>query len=81
MASTEIIKGYKFDTESEAIDGQNQCNVYYGIPAGPDDETTNWVGYYLAEFNDPQFYYIIYDESLDPVLGNFQEIELVTSNN
>jgi hypothetical protein len=64
------IKGYQYITEQEAINAQGLCNTYYGIPVAPDDITQNWVDYQFAELNTPQFWYIIYDDSLLPVLGN-----------
>jgi hypothetical protein len=63
------ITGYKYDTEQEAIDAREACDAYYGIPVSTDDITQNWVDYQMAEFNDPIFWYIRYDDSLDVVLG------------
>jgi hypothetical protein len=63
------INGYKYTTENQAIAAKLQCNEYYGIPLNPGDVTQNWVDYQFAELNDPQFWYIIYDETLLPVLG------------
>lgn len=72
------IKGYKYNTEDGAINAREACDAYYGIPIAPDDVTQNWVEYLFAEFNTPQFWYIIYDESLLPVLGNPTEFEVIT---
>ena len=74
-----LINGYKFSTEAEADTAQNDCNVYYGIPAEPEDVTQNWTGYWAASLNTPIFWYIIYDESLVPVLGQPEQIEIVTN--
>jgi hypothetical protein len=63
------INGYKYTTENQAIAAKLQCNEYYGIPLNPGDVTQNWVDYQFAELNDPQFWYIVYDETLLPVLG------------
>jgi hypothetical protein len=71
------IKGYKYTTEPESIAAREACNAYYGIPAAPDDVTQNWVDYNFAEFNDPQFWYIIYDVSLLPILGEPTEFEVI----
>jgi len=63
------INGYKYTTENQAIAAKLQCNEYYGIPLNPNDVTQNWVDYQFAELNTPQFWYIVYDETLLPVLG------------
>jgi hypothetical protein len=70
-----FINGYKFTTEQEAINAREACDAYYGIPVAPDDVTQNWVEYSFAELNNPQFWYIIFDESLLPVLG--QPVEFI----
>jgi len=71
------IKGYKYTTETEAITAQKQCDAYYGIPKSPTDVTKHWVDYNYAELDG--FYYITYDESLLPILGEPTEFE-VTQN-
>jgi hypothetical protein len=70
--------GYKYDTEQEAIDAREACDAYYGIPVAPDDITQNWVDYQFAEYNEPQFWYIIYDNSLLPILGEPTEFKITT---
>lgn len=72
------INGYQYITEQEAINAREACDAYYGIPKTPDDVTQNWVDYQFANLNDPQFWYIIYDESLLPVLGDPSDFEVVT---
>jgi hypothetical protein len=72
------IKGYQYITQQEAQNAQALCNSYYGIPVSPEDVTQNWVDYNFADLNDPQFYYIVFDESLLPVLGKPTEFEVVT---
>jgi hypothetical protein len=62
------ITGYKYLTEEQALNAVELCNEYYGIPVSPDDETKNWCEYKYDEYYS--FYYIIYDESLEVVLGN-----------
>ncbi len=74
----QYINGYKYDTEEEAIDAREACDAYYGIPVSPDDITQNWVDYQFAEFDEPQFYYIVYDDSLLPILGEPIEFEVTT---
>jgi hypothetical protein len=72
------INGYQYITEQEAINARELCDAYYGIPVTPDDITQNWVDYQFAELNTPQFWYIVFDESLTPILGTPIEFEVVT---
>jgi hypothetical protein len=70
------INGYQYPTEPEAIAARQQCDAYYGIPKSPDDVTQHWVDYNFAELNEPQFYYITFDESLLPILGEPIQFEI-----
>jgi hypothetical protein len=72
------MQGYKYLTEPEAIAARQQCDAYYGIPKLPDDVTQHWVDYNFAELNTPQFWYIVFDESLTPILGTPIEFQVVT---
>ena len=72
------IKGYQYFSEQEAINARELCDTYYGIPVSPDDVTQNWVDYRFAELNTPQFWYIVYDASLLPVLGTATTFEVVS---
>jgi hypothetical protein len=74
------INGYQYSTEQEAINAREACDAYYGIPVAPDDVTQHWVDYNFAELNDPQFYYITFDESLLPILGEPTEFEVIQPN-
>ena len=74
------INGYQYPTESEAIAARESVDAYYGIPISPDDVTQNWVDYQFAELNEPQFWYIIFDESLTPILGEPTEFEVIQPN-
>ena len=74
----QFTKGYQYITEQEAINARALCNSYYGIPVSADDVTQNWVNYQFAELNTPQFWYIVFDESLLIVLGTPSEFEVVT---
>jgi len=65
--------GYKYNTEQEAITAQKSCNAYYGIPKSETDVTQNWCDYSYSE----NFCYIIYDESLQPILGEPIEFEII----
>jgi len=71
------MQGYTYTTEIEAQEAVTACNSYYGIPVSPDDVTQNWVMYQFAELNTPTFWYIVYDESLLPVLGSPTEFEVI----
>jgi hypothetical protein len=71
-----FIKGYQFYYENTAIEAREKCDAFYGIPVRPDDVTQNWVEYQFAELNTPQFWYIRFDESLLPILGEAFEFEI-----
>jgi hypothetical protein len=73
----QFINGYKYTTEEEAIAAQKQCDTFYGIPKTPTDITQHWISYNFAELNQPQFYYITFDESLLPVLSEPTEFEVI----
>ena len=72
------IKGYQYIIEQEAINARESCDAYYSIPVTPDDITQNWVDYQFAELNTPQFWYIVYDDSLLPILGTPIDLEIIT---
>jgi len=72
-----IITGYKYNTEQEAIDAREVCDTYYGIPVTPDDITQNWIDYEIADLNVPQFWYFIYGQSLEVVLGTPVQFDVV----
>jgi len=63
------INGYKYLTEQEAIDARKQCADYYGLPKTPEDETLYWVDYNEAELDTPIFWYIVFDDSIQIILG------------
>jgi hypothetical protein len=70
------MQGYIFTTENKSIAAQSACDSYYGIPLHPDDVTQHWCGYNFAELNEPQFWYITYDISLVPILGEPIEFDV-----
>jgi hypothetical protein len=74
------MQGYKYTTEQDAINAREACDSYYGIPASPTDITQHWIDYNFAELNEPQFYYITFDESLLPILGEPTEFEVIQPN-
>ncbi len=72
------IKGYKYTPEQEAIDARKQCADYYGLPVSPEDVTQYWVDYETAELDTPIFWYIIFDESIEQILGQPTTFEVTT---
>ena len=75
-----FINGYQYPNEQDAISAREACDAYYGIPVSPDDVTQNWVDYQFANLNNPQFWYIVFDESLTPILGQPTEFEVIQPN-
>jgi hypothetical protein len=73
-----FINGYQYNTKQAAINARESVDLFYRIPVAPDDITQNWVDYQFAELNTPQFWYIVFDESLTPILGTPTEFEVVT---
>ena len=73
----EYTNGYKFTTEQDAINARESVDTYYGIPVSPADVTQNWVNYQVAGLNTPQFWYITFNDSLEVVLGEPIEFEVV----
>jgi hypothetical protein len=63
------ITGYKFQTEQEAIDARKACADYYGLPKSPNDVTQYWVDFSVTQYDEPQFWYIVYDDSILDILG------------
>lgn len=70
-----FINGYQYNTLEASINAVKACNDYYGIPI-EGDTTQNWCMYQIAELNTPIFWYIVFDESLLPILGNPIEFEV-----
>jgi hypothetical protein len=71
------ITGYKYTTEQEAIDARKACADYYGLPVSPEDVTQYWVDYEEASLNTPIFWYIIFDESIEVILGEPTTFEVI----
>jgi len=72
--------GYKYLSEQDAINAREACDNYYGIPVSPEDVTQNWVDYKTASLDNPMFWYIIYDESLQVVLGTAETFEVTLNS-
>ena len=73
-----FINGYKYTNEQEAINARKQCADYYGLPVSPEDVTKYWVDYETAELDSPIFWYIVFDESIEMILGEPTEFEVTT---
>lgn len=74
------VVGYKYLSEQDAINAREACDNYYGIPVSPEDVTQNWVDYKTADLDNPVFWYIIYDESLEVVLGRAETFEVTLNS-
>jgi hypothetical protein len=72
------ITGYKYTNEQEAIDARKACADYYGLPVSPEDVTQYWVDYNEASLDTPIFWYIIFDPSIEMILGEPTEFEVTT---
>lgn len=75
MSQSTIQSGYRYNTEQEAQDAVHALNVYYGIPVSPDAITQRWCDY---GYNN-EYWYIIWDDSLNVVLGEPTEIIVLES--
>lgn len=73
--------GYKYTDEQEAINARESVDDHYGIPVTPQDITQNWVDYQEANLDNPIFWYIRHDESLEIVLGKPITFEIITPTN
>ena len=71
-----LINGYKYTNEQDAINARKQCADYYGLPKAPEDVTQYWVDYETAELDNPIFWYIIFDPSIEMILGEPTEFEV-----
>ena len=69
------IKGYIFESEEDATNAREKCDVHYGIPVSPEDVTQNWCEFLFAELQG--FFYIVFDETLTAILGEPQDINII----
>ena len=74
------ITGYKYTNEQDAINARKQCADYYGLPVSPNDVTKYWVDYNEASLDNPIFWYIIFDSSIEIILGEPEIFEVTTPN-
>jgi hypothetical protein len=72
------VLGYKYTNEQDAIDARKQCADYYGLPVSPEDITQYWVDYQTATLDNPIFWYIQFDSSIEMILGEPTEFEIIT---
>jgi hypothetical protein len=75
------ITGYKYTNEQDAIDARKQCADYYGLPVSPNDVTQYWVDYETASLDTPIFWYIIFDPSIEQILGQPTTFEVTIDEN
>ena len=68
------MQGYIFNTETEAIAARQAAADYMGLPKNPNDTTIYWVNYNYSELDG--FYYIVYVEGLESVLGEPTDITI-----
>ena len=64
-----LINGYKYTIEQDAIYARKQCSDYYGLPVSLNDVTKYWVDYETAYLDTPLFWYIVFDPSIEMILG------------
>ena len=67
------IKGYKYQTETQAIAARQTAADYKGYPV-PNGKTLYWVNYSYSELDG--FYYIQYVEDLEKALGEPIEFDV-----
>jgi hypothetical protein len=65
--------GYTYTNEQDAINARAQAATYMGLP-NPQGDTLYWVNYEYSELDS--FYYIIYVEGLEVVLGEQVDFEV-----
>ena len=72
--------GYKYTTEQEAIEARKDCADYYGLPKTPENTTKYWVDYQEANLDTPIFWYIVYDSSIEDILGTPTTFEVTVED-
>jgi hypothetical protein len=72
------VTGYKYTNEQDAINARELVDTHYNIPVSPEDITQNWCDYQTANLDNPIFYYINFDESLEVVLGRPETFEVTS---
>ena len=69
-----VFKGYTYTNATDAGAALQQCDAYYGVPKNPYDITQHWVDYEYSQKDN--IYFILFDESLLPVLGEPIEFDV-----
>ena len=73
----EFIKGYKYQTEQEAIDKKLKVDAYF---YNPNNETKDFVSIEISgkvgNINEVDFYYFVWYEALSLVLDDPIEFEI-----
>jgi hypothetical protein len=70
--------GYKFETEQLAADARQTIDAHFGYPK-EDCVTQHWVDFQFSELDG--FYYILFDESIEAILGAAEEFEITQPEN
>jgi hypothetical protein len=65
------MRGYKYNSETEAIAARQTAADYMGLPA-PNGKTLYWVSFNYSELDG--FYYIQYVDGLEAALGEPTDI-------
>ncbi len=76
-----LINGYKYIVEQDAIDARKACADYYGLPTAPENTTKYWVNYETSYHDVPVFWYIIFDKSIEEILGTPSVFEITIDEN
>jgi len=67
--------GYKYIVEQDAIDAVALVNTHYGYPRIDDPVTITWTQFFInSEDENNIFFFIPFDESLEVVLGEPEEL-------
>lgn len=72
MNTMEFIKGWKYSTEEEALIARQLVDDYYEFPKPWDNITLHWTDYTY----DGNIWYILWDETVETVLGEPEEFEI-----
>ena len=72
------ITGYSFNVEAAVIAAKNQARNAHGLPVDQNSVTQEWIDYNISytEQDEEDFYYVIWDDSLNPLFGQPEQIEI-----
>ena len=74
------ILAYIFTSLAAATTAQHTIDVIHGIPVNKDAVTKHWVDVSQVEKDNNTIYYIQYDKSLEPILGQPDVLKLPISD-